>query len=216
MNLSKAFESCLSADYSEGFDSANYAIQRNGTELYIYFQDSDGVEDWSVNLDFPARPYRRKNDSPWFAHKGFLESWRRTQKKLEEVIADRAITRITLVGYSHGAAIALLCHEYVYFTRPDLHDSLIGLGFGCPRVVWGFLRPEIARRWERFFVIRNLDDIVTHLPPALLGYSHAGHLIEIGERGKYSAVDAHRAENILRELKLLEQKKNGSKLPFST
>jgi len=56
------------------------------------------------------------------------------------------------------------------------------------------------RRWERFTVIRNLDDLVTHMPPAVLGFSHVGELLEIGEKGRYSRVDAHRPENILAEL----------------
>jgi hypothetical protein len=56
-------------------------------------------------------------------------------------------------------------------------------------------------RWERFTVIRNIDDIVTHLPPRALGYTHVGHVLEIGEKGTYSRVDAHRPENILAELK---------------
>ena len=49
-------------------------------------------------------------------------------------------------------------------------------------------------------VVRNIDDIVTHLPPKILGFTHVGKMLEIGKRGKYSSVDAHRPENIMREL----------------
>ncbi len=58
----------------------------------------------------------------------------------------------------------------------------------------------LQERWERFTVVRNLDDLVTHLPPGLLGYRHVGRLLEIGKRGQYSPVEAHLSENYLREL----------------
>ena len=60
--------------------------------------------------------------------------------------------------------------------------------------------PNENDRWHDFYVIRNIDDAVTHLPPSLLGFRHVGNMIEIGEAGKYSSIDAHRAENYLYEL----------------
>ena len=88
----------------------------------------------------------------------------------------------------------------------DLRDNLYSYGFGCPRVLWGSKTKEIINRWEKFTVVRNIDDIVTHLPPKILGYFHVGNLLEIGKKGKYSKVDAHKSENILIELK--EYQKN--------
>jgi len=76
---------------------------------------------------------------------------------------------------------------------------VFGYGFGCPRVIWGRVPRERAR-WRNFYVIRNYDDIVTHLPPRALGFRHVGKLITVGYAGRYSRVDAHRAENYLREL----------------
>ena len=82
-----------------------------------------------------------------------------------------------------------------------MRDRLESYGFGCPRVFWGILTPTLAKRWERFAVVRNLDDLVTHLPPAVLGYRHVGKMITVGVRGKYSMIDAHRPENIEYELR---------------
>ena len=107
-------------------------------------------------------------------------------------------------SYSHGAALAVLCHEYVWYNRPDLRDRICGYGFGCPRVFWGFRTKKRMQRWKRFTVIRNVDDIVTHVPLAIWGYSHVGSMIKIGEKGKYSPVDAHRPENIMAELERRE------------
>ena len=201
MKLSELFERCCRADYQQVGHAADFAIEREGNTLYLYFQPSRGCEDWENNLDFPAKPYARMGDGCWFAHRGFLRVWQSAQGALAPVILDPAVRNMVIVGYSHGAALAVFCHEYVWFHRPDLRRKLKGYGFGCPRVVWGVLPKEVKERWANFTVVRNVDDVVTHLPPASLGYRHVGKLLEIGAKGRYSDWDAHREENILKELK---------------
>lgn len=200
MRLARLFSKCVNGVYTHVENSGDYFTERLGNTLYIYLECSHGGDDWQNNLDFPARPYRNGETAPWFAHRGFVRVWKSVEPYLEKEVADPTVGRIITVGYSHGAALAVLCHEYVYDTRPDLRERIEGYGFGCPRVFWGPRFPWLIRRWKRFTVIRNLDDIVTHVPPAALGFSHVGKLIEIGEKGRYSRVDAHRPENILAEL----------------
>lgn len=205
LKLSDLFSRCLSIRYTHAENSADYALEREGNTLYIYFQWSNGATDWLNNLDFPAKPYKRMGRVVWFAHRGFLRVWKSIEAHIAPVIADKSIKEITIIGYSHGAAIAVLCHEYVWFNRPDLRNRLCGYGFGCPRVFWGLHTKNLNRRWKNFTVIRNTDDIVTHLPPVLFGFSHVGSMIKIGEKKKYSRVDAHRPENILAELERYEK-----------
>ncbi len=205
MKLSTLFERCLHQRYLHTPEGADYAIDRRGNTLYLYFQDSDGLVDWKNNLDFPAKPYQRMGKTVWYAHRGFLKVWKSAQVPLEKYILDPTVKKTVLVGYSHGAAIAALCHEYVWYHRPDLRSHLEGYGFGSPRVFWGLPKQTAKERWETFLVIRNMDDIVTHLPPVFLGYSHVGEILRIGKKGKYSRIDAHRPENILTELRLYEK-----------
>ncbi len=200
MRLYTLMSRCISIPYSPTDNTANFSTERRNDTLYIFFQDSEGADDWSVNLDFPAKAYRRMGNTAWFAHRGFLGAWKRTEPLLAETVMDKSVRRAVITGYSHGAAIALLCHEYVWFNRPDLRESLEGYGFGCPKVIWSFKGCKCEERWQSFTVIRNIDDIVTHLPPSFLGYRHVGKLITIGEKGKYSSLDAHKAKNILTEL----------------
>lgn len=201
LSLASLFERCLSADYVQVGQAANYAAVRQGDTLQLCFQDSDGSEDWKNNLDFPARPYREMDDVRWYAHRGFVRVWKEIEPYIAPMVVDPTLRRVVTVGYSHGGALAVLCHEYVWFHRPDLRESMEGYGFGCPRVLWGPRGGGLMARWQRFAVVRNIDDIITHLPPRALGYFHVGHLVEIGEKGKYSPIAAHRAENILKELK---------------
>ena len=207
MDLCSLFIKCLSANYVQNGGSANYAIEREGDTAYILFEDSNGADDWSVNVDFPAKPYRRMGRTVWLAHRGFLDAWGRTEKYIAQTVADTSVKKIVVAGYSHGAAIALLCHEYIWFHRPDLRETLLGYGYGCPRVIWGYISEAVRKRWENFTVIRNIDDIVTHLPPTVIGYSHVGRLIEVGEQGKYSVIEAHYADNIAAELREYEKNK---------
>lgn len=203
--LCELFKECLDAVYLHTSGAASYALRRRGDTLFVFFEASNGAADWRRNLDFPIKAYRRMGKTVWFAHRGFLDAWRELEGILSEHICDKSVHKIIVTGYSHGAAIALLCHEYIYFTRPDLQNALWGYGFGCPRVIWGRPSRDVRRRWDSFTVIRNIDDIVTHLPPAVIGYTHVGRLIEIGERGKYSRTDAHRPENISAELQRYEE-----------
>ena len=196
MRLYNLFYECINTRYEAAGCCANYALRREFNTIYIFFEKSVGKADWKSNLDFPVRAHKS-----WFAHRGFLAVWNEIQPYLANAIADRSIKRVIITGYSHGAAIAVLCHEYVWYNRPDLRENLYGYGFGCPRVLWGIKSAEMKKRWEKFTVVRNIDDIVTHVPPLLLGYTHVGNMLKIGERGKYSRIDAHREENILNELK---------------
>ena len=200
------FEECLAADYREVENAASYAYCREETEkgdhLFIFFEKSHGVTDWLNNLDFSARPYKEM-DPVWSCHAGFLRVWNSVKKYLTPHILDPNVTEVTVVGYSHGGALAVLCHEYLWFHRPDLRERLLGVGFGVPRVLYGCVPPEIALRWEHFYVIRNANDPVTHLPPRFTGYCHVGNLVEIGRKSDYDGVNAHRPESYRAELKRL-------------
>ncbi len=207
MSLLYLFQQCLNIHYSQVGISANYALKREGSTLYIFFQDSKGAHDWRANFNFPAIAYKRMGKTIWFAHRGFLREWKTIEPKLACAIADNDVKKIIITGYSHGGALALLCHEYVWSHRPDLRDSIAGYGFGCPRVYWGFKSKEIKSRWENFYIIRNIDDLFTHLPPRIFGFSHVGKLLKIGSRRKYTMLEAHYADNILAELEILEKEK---------
>lgn len=212
------FELCLDAEYTSVEESGSFCLIKNGDFLYVLFEKSNGVEDWENNLDFSAvvhtssvtnskmtiEPYKDMEEK-WYCHGGFLRVWKSVLKHIEGALLDLDIRRIICVGYSHGAALALLCHEYLWYNRHDLRGSVFSFGFGCPRVIYGYV-PREKERWADFYVIRNLDDLVTHLPPRILGYRHVGKLIEIGGYVNYSRLDAHREENYVHSLRQMSEK----------
>ena len=205
--LLELFDDCLSRTYRESENGASWDVSRRGDVLFLFFQHSHGLLDWLNNLDFISAPYREMSPE-WRCHGGFLRVWKSVKPLVEPYILDPSISKIVIVGYSHGAALAVLCHEFAYYRRPELRQSIEGYGFGCPRVLYGCLPPEIGERWDRFYVIRNSDDLVTHLPPRALGFCHVGNLVTVGKAGRYTAIDAHRPENYRRELSFLSENKS--------
>ena len=203
-DLAGLFRLCLSAQYIHTANDASFAIRSVERRLHILFQWSHGETDWRNNLDFPAAPY---SDMPanWRCHRGFLRVWKSAEPYIAEVLAETSCESITVTGYSHGGALAVLCHEYIWFHYPQLRANLYGYGFGAPRTVWCVSGCRaLSVRWEHFTVVRNLDDAVTHLPPRLLGYRHMGKILEIGKKGRYTPLDAHRPENYLAALEEYE------------
>lgn len=176
--MKNKFISCLNANYTTVENCGDYAIKREGDTLKIFFEKSDGATDWKNNFNFPVKPYR-KMDYIWFCHRGFMKVWKSIEKYISPEICDLSVSKIDIIGYSHGAAVALLCYEYVKYNRPDV--EVTGVGFGCPRVVWGFMRKSVKRRFEGFVVVRNGRDIVTHVPPVLFGFRHVGEVLKIGK-----------------------------------
>ena len=191
------FEQCLNQSYTHTENGASYSFYREGSTLYIFFEKSNGAVDWKSNFNYRVVKYPSENKR-FACHEGFLMVWLDILPHLEREISDKAVQEIVSVGYSHGAGVALLCYEYCRYARVDIQDKIFGFGFGSPRVIWGTSDRCV---WNGFFVIKNIDDLITHLPPAIFGYRHVGQMLTIGKSGKYSKIDAHRQENYLYELK---------------
>lgn len=181
-------------------NAASYRTEQRDGTLFLFFEKSNGAVDWRNNFDFPAKPYREMEDV-WFVHRGFLRVFKSIEPHIAPLISDVNVQEIVISGYSHGAALALLCHEYCVYHRPDIKEKIRGYGFGCPRVLWGCLNDRLKERFKNFRVIRNGNDLVTHLPPVLFGFRHVGKKICIGKGAWYGPIDAHRPGNYLYELK---------------
>ena len=195
--MKELFNRCLSATYTHTKKNGDYAIEVEGDTLYLLFEWSDGFWDWFHNFLFPARPYKRMNQI-WFCHRGFLKVWKAMRDEVEtqvimELEAQPNIRNIVCVGYSHGGGISLFATEDMEFLYGATYN-VVGYGFGAPRVVWGFLPKDVKKRLQKFYVIRNIPDLVTHAPPVVFGFRHVGGVVKIGEKRKYTPIRAHYPE----------------------
>lgn len=188
MEVYELFKKCLNAPYKTVEESGSYYVEKRENALFLYFECSNGKEDWKNNFDFPIRPYRDMQDK-WYCHRGFLKVWKAIEPYVAAEIMNPEIDVIVSVGYSHGGAIAQLCHEYCKFHRPDC--SIEGFGFGSPRVLWGRISENVRERFSQFLIIRNGRDIVTHLPPKCFGFRDVAQIVEIGVKNAYNSIAAH-------------------------
>lgn len=201
------FRKCLNTKYIHVENDGDYAIEKEGDILYLLFQCTNSKLDWKNNFDFPAKPYSDMG-TEWYCHRGFLKVWKSIKPYIKDAVKDPKIKKIYVVGYSHGAAIATLAHEYVWFNRPDLRENgLEGFGFGCPRCYWGLsVKKSLKERWEHFHPIRNRNDMVTHVPPVLFGFRHVNKVVKItselvDKSYKLNSVNAHCPDNYLNSLR---------------
>lgn len=182
-------------------EDVSYAFKQEEEVLYIYFEPSNGDIDWKHNFSFWKQPYKDM-EIPYYVHGGFLKCWKYVEDIVIERIKDETVKEIVVVGYSHGAALAMLCHECCWFHREDIRNNIWGIGFDGPRVFAGFIIPdELQKRWVRFLMIRNHNDIVTHVPPILFGYRHVGIVAKIGKDLDINCIESHYPVHIRTALK---------------
>lgn len=186
MNFETLFKTCAWSKYQECGDHVNYLFKEDGRTLYIYFQGSNGDVDWRRNFSFWKKPYKDMK-KPYRVHAGFMTAWKEVEDIVIQKITEKAEdgsfkwNRIYTIGYSHGGALAAFCHECVWFHRADIKDDCWGIGYEAPRIYAGMLfRQELRERWKNFRVIRNRQDLVTHVPPRCFGFWHVGEVVKIG------------------------------------
>lgn len=183
--LKDLFITCNSVEYfHDDRQSGDYAYKIINGTLYLYFQGSNGKRDWLNNFFFFATPYKDMSVK-WYCHRGFLRVWKSLEPYIKDIF-DRCyriwFTRVVIVGYSHGGALATLAHEWVWFNFPDLRKDLVGYGFGTPRVYFywfAHMRADLKERWATFYPIRNSLDLVTHLPFNLMGFRHVNKVLKL-------------------------------------
>lgn len=197
--LHTLFAKCLELPYTNVENGASFhASIQNGT-LFLFFEPSNGREDWDNNLNFRIQPYDDM-DPVWYCHAGFLKVFKSALPYLEPYILSEEVRRAVTVGYSHGGALAILCHEAIWFRRPDICGHVKTFAYGAPRVLYAPVPKEVKKRFRELYLIQNEGDLVTHLPPAVLGFRHVGNIITVGEKGAHNAIDAHRPESYLAAL----------------
>ena len=144
------FNRCLSAKnkYIHTNAGGDYYIEAEGDTLYLLFECSDDREDWINNFDFlpdehsdipiskrafktildslnlPSKPYKDMLNK-WRVHGGFLKVWKSMKDDIEAYVAEFLknhfrIKKIVVIGYSHGAALAVLATEYMEYQNYQL------------------------------------------------------------------------------------------------
>ena len=164
-------DACSGEWITAGYD-VQYRIEWHDKRANVYFQGSCSKEDWKLDFDCLVEPYRSCN---WFAHRGFVSGYKSVRDEIMKQL--EAASDIYISGYSLGAAYAQLLHEDIAFTYPGASVSTVV--FGTPRVFW-FPNAEVRGRTEAILRINVRGDIVSTLPPWIMGFAHVGWQAKIG------------------------------------
>lgn len=169
------------------FSSASiqgYIANSNGFTI-LAFRGSDHleIEDWVGNADFDLvyDPHVRGGQ----VHSGFQRGAAAIWPQIQNLITAHRPPdhKLYLTGHSLGGALAMLtAARFASAQRAAEIDAIVT--FGQPRAG----DREFARRFDRDFGGRafrfvNRYDLITRLPPRLLGYDHAGQLRYLDEDG---------------------------------
>ncbi len=189
----KLFNSAITANWiTEPKTDTQYVVEVIGNTLTIKFQGSVSTLDWIYNFIFIPffliKPYHHM-PKLYFVHRGFLEKYKAVRLEIQKAILDNMDKKIIILGYSQGAALAILAHEDIVFTFGVQPETTV---FGCPRVFSLFGYRMLSDRLRGITRVENSNDIVTRVPFTWMGYRHYGKKIHIGVRRnwfKYSVKD---------------------------
>jgi hypothetical protein len=172
MSYRELFEATIRGPWETTGLDIQYRVVKNGKHAWLYLQQTAGKSDWNLNFNFWVEPYKDM-PAPWKAHRGFVKAWKSARDEIFQAVGNP--DTLSISGYSHGGALAILAHEDFTFHgfSVDTH------AYGAPRVVW-MPSPAIKERFEGLGRITARGDIVATVPPALIGYRHVGSCVRFG------------------------------------
>jgi len=161
-----------------GFTEIEF-YDRDGSQAYRFASQEDMViacrgtqpTCWNdISADLKAMPVVAETISR--VHKGFKEEvddiW---PMILEDLIAKSPKQNLWFCGHSLGAAMATIMASRCMY-HEELPDPVELYTYGSPRVGWKGYVVHLNVQHHRWV---NNNDIVTTVPPKLLGYTHHGH-----------------------------------------
>ncbi len=127
--------------------------------------------DAKTDINFPFANYSNENDKIK-VHRGFLNAinlvWGAIDNKLT-IIHNKKLP-LWISGHSLGAALAILCAARLKNTNKFEPQAYT---FGAPKV--GNAHFKLLCEKLKIFRTVNCCDIVSHLPPRAMGFSHIGN-----------------------------------------
>lgn len=175
-----------------GLDT-QYKIKETEGEFVIVFQGSKSITDWKYNFKFRKKPYKNM-PVPYYVHRGFLEVWKEINDFFLGLVKE-IDKPITVVGHSHGGAIATLCMEDIWFKYPEKREKLKLVTYGAPRILGWRNYSKIKERWKNTENYSISIDLVSHIPFFFMGYLHTKKKIRIKNKSllhKLRIVTNHR------------------------
>ncbi|MCL2633677.1 MAG: lipase family protein [Oscillospiraceae bacterium] len=157
-----------------------YFLRKEEDVLYITFRGTDEPRQWLSNFRFSQKTIPYDNvESKIKVHTGFLNSYKNNNVRgriLNAITGDMNYIKVS--GHSRGAALAVLCAVDIQYNFPDRNIETVL--FGCPRVGNKAFVKSYNKRVDKTIRVENGNDVVTKVPPAIMGYRHVGAKLHTG------------------------------------
>lgn len=167
-------------------------LRRRNNEMTITFRGSDSRKDWIVDSKFwkSVIPYNNYQ-SKIRVHSGFISTYKsnNVRGRIQREIEKNSIKKVALTGHSYGAALAVLCAVDLEYNFPKNDYEVIV--FGCPRVGNKYFQKSYNLRVFKTLRVENVNDLVTKVPFACMGYRHVGASLKIGEKNVFLLPNMH-------------------------
>jgi triacylglycerol lipase len=155
-------------------------IASEENHIVVSFCGSESFQDWWTNLTFTSEtgPFQGTQ-----VHKGFQDALVPTLVRIAsdtQKYNPSGTKQIWIAGHSLGGALAVL------LTAMLVADDIPVAGlytYGAPRVGDNTFEEAFNQRFANAFRVVNEDDMVPHLPPEFLGYSHTGKRVLFSRDG---------------------------------
>jgi hypothetical protein len=144
-----------------------WQYENEGKTLLLNFQGSVSHLDWRQNFDFLAAPYKEM-EKKFRVHRGFLNKWKSIRDHVQTKVTPE-VEKVVILGFSQGGALAVLCHEDVWFQHERLRDSIETYAYGTPRV-FSWATPK--ERFKGLHYIQYGGDMVCGVAPWIFGMKH--------------------------------------------
>ncbi len=167
-------------------DNLEARFYPDGARGILVFQGTNDADDWVLNNlegGWHGEPPR---------YAGFMYGWQELWQPLIAVLKKHAdgMTELEITGHSLGGALAIIA---AYELARDFPVTRV-ITYAAPRAGGEAFREAFRKRethrgkiYELTWQIKVADDVVTWVPPSILGYRHAAkRLIFAGRRGSYT------------------------------
>lgn len=173
------------------------ATAKEAAYSILAFQCSASKSDWKFNFKFFPKIRRayKGNSKHWYVHRGFFELWASAKDEICKAVEQ--MPPKVIVGYSQGAALALLATEEFKYKGFYDFETIV---FGCPRVFWK-VSPEFRGHFSQTVRCEVKNDLVTKVPFGFLFFSHVGERIKMKSRFIFWSANAHRPSEYREGLK---------------
>ena len=185
-----------------------FSKDENGN-YYLSFAGTNEIKDILVDIDFWQKTIPYDNTQTKIrVHKGFYKSYLSVRIRILSYLIENKVKSLYVTGHSYGAALALLAAVDIQYNLPNIKIEYVTT-FGCPRIGNQAFVNSFNKRVPNTYRIENGNDLVARIPPAFMGYRHAGQMFHIGKKKRFYlfSLSDHFAKNY--KLKLEESENDG-------